>query len=219
MPGYRARVVIAEDHGLLREAFQRLLGAQHEVVGTVSNGRDLLDICPKLKPDVVVMDIAMPLLNGLDAAMQLKKTMPYVKLIFLTVNEDPDVARQALRLGGSGYLLKSSAASELFHAIHEALCGRSYVTPLITQGRPQSFVRLSSERSTGEKLTIRQREVLQLLAEGFSMKEVGSVLGVKPRTIAFHKYRLMEDFQLKNNADLLQFAMKQGLIFPPPQFH
>lgn len=216
---YRSRVLIAEDHSILREAFQRLLGSQHEVVGAVSNGRDLLDICPKLKPDVVLMDIAMPLLNGLDAGMQLKKTMPCVKLVFLTVNEDPDMAREALRIGGSGYLLKSSAASELFHAIHEVLCGRSYVTPLITQGQPQSCLRLSSRRSTGEKLTARQREVLQLLAEGFSMKEVASLLGIKPRTIAFHKYRLMEDFQLKSNADLLQFAMKLGLIFPLPRYH
>jgi DNA-binding NarL/FixJ family response regulator len=216
---YRSRVLIAEDHALLREAFQELLSCQHEVVGAVSNGRELLDVCPKLKPDIVVVDIAMPVLNGFDAALQLKKIMPYVKLIFLTINEDPDVAREAIRIGGSGYLFKSSAASELFLAIREALCGRTYVTRLLTQGREQLFVRLSSGRKTMERLTMRQREVLQLLAEGYSMKEIGCVLGIKPRTIAFHKYRLMEEFQLKNNVDLLQFAMKQRLVFQQPRYH
>ena len=216
---YRSRVLIAEDHALLREAFEKLLSGQHEVVGAVSNGRELLDVCPKLKPDIVVMDIAMPVLNGFDAAMQLKKMMPYVKLIFLTINEDPDVAREAIRIGGSGYLFKSSAASELFHAIRETLCGRTYVTSLLTQGKEHLLVRLPSCRKTMGKLTRRQREVLQLLAEGYSMKEIGSVLGIKPRTIAFHKYRLMEDFQLKNNVDLLQFAMKQRLVFQQPRYH
>ena len=180
----------------------------------VADGRALLDAASKLKPDVILLDIAMPVLNGFDAGRHLKKVMPYVKLIFLTINEDQDIAREAFRLGASGYLLKSSTASELFQAIQEALCGRTYVTSMLTQGRGISGMRRpEDEKTTTEKLTSRQREVLQLLAEGHSMKETGAVLGVTPRTVAFHKYRVMEEFRLKNNADLIQFAIKQHLLF------
>ncbi len=208
----RPRVLLADDHTLLLEAFEKLLEPDYTVVGAVSDGRALLAAAAELKPDVIVLDIAMPLLNGLDAARQLKKTMPAIKLIFLTMNEDPDLATEAFRIGASGYLLKTSAASELTMAINEALCGRSYVTPLITQGMVESFIGRSGEERDGAKLTSRQREVLQLLAEGLSMKEAAKILKVTPRTVAFHKYRMMEQLHLKTNADLIQFAIREGMI-------
>jgi DNA-binding NarL/FixJ family response regulator len=150
----------------------------------------------------------MPLLNGLDAGRQLKARQRSVKLIYLTMNPDPDLAGEAHRLGASGYVLKSSAASELTQAIREALRGRTYITPLIARDVVGSLI----ERRAGSELTTRQREVLQLLAEGRSMKEVGSILNVAPRTVAFHKYRMMEQLRLKTSAELVQFAVKQGVV-------
>jgi DNA-binding NarL/FixJ family response regulator len=206
------RVLLADDHTLLLEAFEKLLEHDYTVVGTVSDGRALISAAAELMPDVIMLDIAMPLLNGLDAARQLKKTMPKVKLIFLTMNEDPSVANEALRAGASGYLLKTSALSELSKAIHEALCGRLYVTPLIAQGMEQAS-RLQPADDRGiPQLTPRQREVLQLLAEGRSMKEAAKILSITPRTVAFHKYRMMEELNLKNNADLIQFALRQNIV-------
>ncbi len=154
----------------------------------------------------------MPLLNGLDAARQIKQTMPGVKLVFLTMNENPDLASEAFRAGASGYLLKTSAASELTKAIEEALCGRSYVTPLITRGMVESLIGRPGDQRDGAKLTPRQREVLQLLAEGRTMKEAARILDVTPRTVAFHKYRMMERLHLKTNADLIQFAIREGVV-------
>ncbi len=208
----RRRVLLADDHTLLLGAFEKLLEPDFTVVGAVSDGRALLAAAAQLKPDVIVLDIAMPLLNGLDAARQLKKTMPAIKLIFLTMNEDPNVANEAFRAGASGYLLKTSAASELTKAIKEALCGRAYVTPLITQGMVESFIGRSGEERGGAQLTPRQREVLQLLAEGRSMKEAAKILNVKPRTVAFHKYRMMEQLNLKNNADLIRYALRECIV-------
>jgi len=208
----RARVLLADDHRLLLQAFEKLLQPHCEVVGTVSDGRALIAAARELKPDVIVLDISMPRLNGMVAAERLKKTMPEVKLIFLTVNEDPGFASEAMRIGASGYLLKSSAASELFHAIEVALEGRTYVTPMIMQGMVTSLANGRQPNEDSAKLTTRQREVLQLLAEGHTMKEVGSILGLSPRTIAFHKYRIMEELGLKTNANLFQFAIKHGII-------
>jgi DNA-binding NarL/FixJ family response regulator len=152
----------------------------------------------------------MPLLNGLDAGRQLKQSMPAVKLIYLTMNEDPDLANEALRFGASGYLLKTSAARELPEAIRAALRGDVYVTSRASQRMVESFVQGGDRPAHGE-LTIRQREVLQLLAEGCSMKEAANILRVTPRTVAFHKYRVMQQFRLKNNAELIQFAIGQRL--------
>jgi DNA-binding NarL/FixJ family response regulator len=207
----RPRVLLADDHKLLLEAFQKLLEPDCEVVGKVADGRALLAAASELKPDIIVLDIAMPLLNGLDAGGQIKKMMPDVKLIFLTVNEDPDFVSEAFRIGASGYLLKSSAASELFQAIQDVSRGRAYVTPLVAQGMVDSFIEGPKRRKASDKLTPRQREVLQLLAEGRSMKEAAAILNVTPRTVAFHKYRMMEELRLKTNAELIQFAVKQGL--------
>ena len=208
----RRRVILADDHTLLLEAFEKLLEPDYMVVGAVSDGRALLSAAAELMPDVIVLDIAMPLLNGLDAARKLKKTMPKVKLIFLTMNEDPNVASEAFRAGASGYLLKTSASSELSKAIKEALCGRSYVTPAITQGMVESFIRQPADDRDNPQLTPRQREVLQLLAEGRSMKEAAKILNVTPRTVAFHKYRMMEQLNLKNNADLIRFALREYIV-------
>ncbi len=207
----RPRVLIAEDHELLAEAFQKLLEAEVEVVGKVLDGRALLAEAPRLKPDIVVLDISMPKLNGLEAGEQLKKIMPDVKLIFLTMHEDPDLAVEAFRLGASGYLLKGSATSELFQAVQEVSRGRTYVTPLIAEGMIESFAR-DPERRKVSKLTPRQREVLQLLAEGNSMKEVAAILNITPRTVAFHKYRMMDTLGLKSNAELLRLAIKEQIV-------
>jgi DNA-binding NarL/FixJ family response regulator len=205
----RPRILMADDHAMLLEAFRALLEPEFEVVGTVTDGRTLLEEFSRLNPDVVLLDIAMPLLNGLDAGRQLKAQRKSVKLIYLTMNPDPDLAGEALRLGASGYVLKSSAAHELKQAIHEALRGRSYITPLITRDVVGSLIGHTASR---HELTMRQREVLQLLAEGRSMKEVGAILDLTPRTVAFHKYRMMEQLRLKTSAELVQFAVKQGVV-------
>ena len=153
----------------------------------------------------------MPLLNGLDAARQLKGLLPEVRLIFLTVSEDPEVAAEAFRVGASGYLLKNSAASELFQAIQEVSQGRSYVTPLAIQGLVGSLTRDPGAQGTGQ-LSMRQREVLQLLAEGRTMKEIARILAITPRTVAFHKYRMMADLGIKTSAELVRFAIKGHVV-------
>ena len=205
----RPRILMADDHAMLLDAFRALLEPEFDVVGAVPDGRRLLEEFSRLHPDVVVLDIAMPLLNGLDAGRQLKAQRKSVKLIYLTMNPDPDLAGEALRLGASGYVLKSSAFQELKQAIHEALRGRSYITPLIAGDAVGSLIEHQTNR---HELTMRQREVLQLLAEGRSMKEVGAILDVTPRTVAFHKYRMMEQLRLKTSAELVQFAVKQGVV-------
>lgn len=206
------RVLLADDHTLVIDAFRKLLESRCNIVGTAADGLTLLQIAPKLKPDVVVVDIAMPLLSGLEAGRRLKAMMPAVKLIFITMNEDPDLAMEAMRGRASGYLLKSSAASELFQAIQLALKGGSYVTPQIAKGMENIFVRDPEGKKRGKKLTPRQREVLQLIAEGKSMKEAGVILQLTARTIAFHKYRMMEDLGIKTTADLIQFAIKNHVV-------
>ena len=208
----RPRVLLADDHIILLDAFRKLLEPECEVVGSVTDGRALLEVGPTLNPDIIVLDIAMPLLNGLDAGRQLRQRLPNVKLIFLTVNEDPELAAEAFRIGASGYLLKNSAASELFHAIREALKGRVYVTPLVAKEMVDTLVNGSQRRKHSRDLTSRQREVLQLLAEGCSMQEVATLMKITPRTVAFHKYRIMDELHLKTNAALVQFAIKQGLV-------
>jgi DNA-binding NarL/FixJ family response regulator len=205
----RPRILMADDHLMLLEAFKALLEPDFEVVGSVTDGRALLEEFSRLQPDVVLLDVAMPLLNGLDAGRQLKAQRRSVKLIYLTMNPDPDLAGEALRLGASGYVLKSSAAQELKQAIQEALRGRSYITPLITRDVVGSLIR---QRTSRNELTARQREVLQLLAEGKSMKEVAAILDLTPRTVAFHKYRMMEQLRLKTSAELVKFAVQQGVV-------
>jgi DNA-binding NarL/FixJ family response regulator len=208
----RPRVLLADDHRLLREAFAQLLEPDCDVVGAVADGRALLAAAPELRPDIVVLDIAMPLLNGIDAARQLKGLMPEVRLIFLTVSEDPDLAAEAFRAGASGYLLKNSAASELFKAIQEVSQGRSYVTPLATQGLVGTLLREPGPARAAGPLSARQREVLQLLAEGRTMKEIARILAITPRTVAFHKYRMMEELGIRTGAELVQYAIKHHIV-------
>ena len=205
------RVLLADDHALLLGAFAKLLAADCEIVGQVADGRALVAAAEKLKPDVIVLDISMPILNGLEAGRQIKQRLRNVKLVFLTMNEDPDLAAEAFRSGASGYLLKRSAASELLTAIHEVMLGRSYVTPLITEGLVGSLMQ-ANEHAPSYELTPRQREVLQLLAEGQSMKEVAAVLNLTPRTVAFHKYRMMEQLKVKSTAELIQYAVKHHIV-------
>jgi len=206
------RIILADDHTLFVEALRKLAAPHVEVVATVGDGRALLETAQALKPDVVVIDVGMPLLNGLDAGRELKKRLPNVKLIFLTMNEDPDLAVEAMKSGASGYLLKTSAGSELFSAIREVLKGKSYLTPQIARGMQESFIRDPQGAKCQKLLTPRQREVLQLLAEGKPMKIVADILRIAPRTVAFHKYRVMQDLGLKSNAELIQFAIKNRII-------
>jgi DNA-binding NarL/FixJ family response regulator len=205
------RVLLADDHNLLLGAFEKLLAPECEIVGTATDGRTLVVEAQRLKPDLVVLDIAMPLLNGLDAGRQIKQLRKSTKLVYVTMNEDPDLAAEAFRAGASAYLLKRSAASELLLAIREVMNGRSYVTPLVTEGLVGSFMD-AAKRKPSHDLTPRQREVLQLLAEGHSMKQVAALLNVTPRTVAFHKYRMMEQLNIRTNAELIQFAVIHHLV-------
>ena len=207
----RTRILIADDHVLIAEAFRSLLEPDHEVVGLVTNGRSLLAAAVELSPDIVLLDLGMPLFNGQDAGEELKRLLPKVKIIVVTMNEDSEVAANVLRHWASSYLLKKSASIELAQAISEVLRGRTYVTPFIAQKIMFTFIRDPNQRSA-KQLTQRQRQVLQLLAEGHSMKEAAGVLNIAVRTIAFHKYRIMEDFGIKTNADLVRLAIREHLI-------
>jgi DNA-binding NarL/FixJ family response regulator len=208
------RVMLADDHTMLIEAFRKLLEPRFEVVGTVSDGRALLELAPVLQPDVLVLDISMPLMNGMEAGRKLQNMMPAVKLIYLTMNEDPEIALEAMRSGAAGYLLKKSAASELFQAIQAALRGRRYVTPVIAHKLRDSLVRNPRRERRVKTITSRQREVVQLLAEGKSMKEAAEIMNVAARTVAFHKYRIMEELGLNTTADLIHFAIKNRIVVP-----
>ncbi|HTC42269.1 MAG TPA: response regulator transcription factor [Candidatus Acidoferrales bacterium] len=208
----RVRVLLADDHQMLADALKGVLEPKFEVVGSVRDGRALVEATAKLKPEVVVVDVAMPKLNGLDAARQIKHCMPQVKLIFMTMNEDPDLVVEAFRAGGSGFLLKQAAAFELTTAIDKVVKGGSYVTPSAAEGQANIALREPQARQHAAEPTPRQREVIQLLAEGRSMKEVAAVLNITKRTVAAHKYAVMELLQLRTNADLVQYAIKQRII-------
>jgi|SRR3954471_21436680 DNA-binding NarL/FixJ family response regulator len=209
---HRARLLIADDHTLLAEACKNLLEPEFQVIGIVNNGRDLLRIAESLKPDLVILDIAMPQLNGLDAGEQLKRALPSCKLVFMTMNMEPDVAAEAFRRGASGYVVKSATAVELVTAIRRALRSESYLSPLITRDTVDFLLRRGGSFAEEKRLTPRQSEILQLLAEGMSMKEIAGVLNLKPGTVAFHKYNLMQVLGVKSNAGLLQYAIKHHLI-------
>lgn len=208
----RPRVLVADDHQMLVDALKGVLEPRCEVVGTVGDGRELLKAAAKLQPDIIVLDIAMPQLNGLDAARHLKPTMPKVKFIFMTMNEDPDLVGEAFRAGASAFLLKRQAAFELTDAVEKVLKGGSYVTPGAAEGQVRISLRAPKAREHVAEPTPRQREVIQLLAEGHSMKEVASILQITKRTVAAHKYAVMDLLQLKTNADLVQYAIKNRII-------
>jgi len=206
------RLLLADDHKLVLESFKALLEPEFTVIGTVCDGRELLNVAPALKPDVILLDICMPMLNGLEAAQQIKKLLPGVKLVFLTMSPDPDLAREALRAGASGYVLKSCAAAELTRAVRESMKGRKYVTPLLQPALTEAWIDDPAGTKAHHTLTPRQREVLQLLAEGRSMKQVADILNVAPRTIAYHKYRMMADLKIKSTAELIQYAVRHHVI-------
>jgi len=210
----KPRLLLADDHTLVVEAFTKLLEPEFEVAGTVTDGLTLLKEAPRFRPDVVILDLNMPQLNGMDAGKQLKRMLPLTKIIVLTMSEDFELATDALRHWASAYLLKKSAASELVKAVREVLKGRTYVTPKVAQRLLEEFVR-DPRPDREEHLTKRQREVLQLLAEGYTMRQVGALLEISTRTVAFHKYQLMREHGLKTQSDVVMFAIKQRIVAPP----
>jgi DNA-binding NarL/FixJ family response regulator len=193
------------------DAIKNLLEPEYEVVGTFSDGESLVAAAAELNPDVAVLDVNMPTMNGLIATSRLKKLLPKLKVIFLTMNQDLDTAGEAFRNGASGYVLKTSAASELKAAMREVLRGGYFATPSLTEGMLGSFVQNFKRMKSPRDLTIRQKEVLQLLVEGRSMKQVAGVLKITPRTVAFHKYAMMEHLEIQSSAELISYAMKSGV--------
>ena len=208
----RPRVLLADDHRVFSEALQSLLQPHFDVVGIASDGRELVAAAKTLDPDVIVLDISMPSLNGIDAARQLRSAGSRVKVVFLTMHREVTYATRALEAGASGFVLKHSAASELVTAIHEALKGGTYIAPQIAADLLDSFRRgVNSGTEASGDLTPRQREVLQLVAEGRSAKEIAAILGISPRTAEFHKARLMETLGVQNTAELIQYAIRTGI--------
>jgi len=209
---HKPRVVIADAQALVAEAFEKLLAPECDIVGRALDGRALIALVRDTHPDVAVVDLALPLLNGLDAGAQARQIQPQLKLVIVTADEDPDIAAHAFRNGTSAYVLKRGAGSELLRAIREVMANRTYVTPLITDGMVQSMMRSSASGIPAPRLTLRQREVLQLLAEGKSMKEAAHILHIGVRTVAFHKYRIMEQFKVRTSAELIRFAVQQHVV-------
>ena len=208
----RPRLMVADDHTLLLEGFRLMLEPEFEFVGTAEDGQALLRDALKLKPDVILLDISMPLLNGIDAAAQLTRLLPSAKLIFVTQHCEPEFVTEAFRAGASGYLLKRAAASELLTAIREVLKGHHYVSPLVARETLDVLLGPKAETKFSDRLTARQREVLQLVAEGRSRKEIASLLNISIKTVEFHKTRLMRELDLYSPSDLTRYAIQHGLI-------
>jgi DNA-binding NarL/FixJ family response regulator len=209
----KPRVLLADDHKIVIEGLKSLLRDEFEIVGSVEDGRALVEQASTLYPDVIVADISMPQLNGIEAARQIKKIDKNIKIVFLTMHQDATYAANAFEAGASGFVLKHSASSELIRAIHEAIKGRTYVTPLIAGDLIYTYQEGGSpEKNLFKKISPRQREVLQLLAEGKSAKEIASILNISTRTVEFHKYRMMEQLNIKTSAELVRYAIKHGII-------
>jgi DNA-binding NarL/FixJ family response regulator len=207
------RVLLADDHKIVLDGLKSLLEPEFELAGTVEDGRALVSAAQNLHPDVIVVDISMPLLNGIEAVRQIKKEDRQVKVIFLTMHPDVTYAIRAFEAGASGYVLKHSASSELLAAIHEAIKGRTYVTPMIAGELLQAYNEGTYRQAEEEQqLTQRQREILQLLVEGNSAKEVANLLNISPRTVEFHKYSMMSKLKLKSVSALIQYAIKHGFV-------
>jgi DNA-binding NarL/FixJ family response regulator len=210
----KPRVLIADDHKIFAEGLKRLLKEDFDIVGVVADGRQLVAAAEKLRPDVIVVDISMPMLNGIDAVQQIKKVQPAIKAVFLTMHPDVAYAVRAFKEGASGYVLKNAVPDELITAIREGLKGKTYVTPMIAGKLMRAYESGSQtqiEIDTVIKLSSRQREVLQLLAEGHSVKEIAFILNISAKTVEYHEYRMMEDLDAKTTADLIRFAVKQGI--------
>jgi DNA-binding NarL/FixJ family response regulator len=210
------RILLADDHVLVAEGIQKLLEPEYELVGIVADGRSLVAAAAKLQPDIVVVDISLPLLNGLDASQQLKKNNPNLKIIVLTMHSEPNFVTQAFRVGVSGYVLKQSVGSELVQAIREVVKGRTFVSPMVAQSLVDQAVNPSSASGDvkvgfAQTLSARQREVLQLVAEGKATKEIASILNVSVKTVEFHKTRIMKELRLRTAAELTKYAIAAGL--------
>jgi DNA-binding NarL/FixJ family response regulator len=205
----RPRVILADDHTMVAEALSQYLAECCELVCVVDNGRKLVEAAKRLRPEVIVSDISMPNLSGLEAMRRLKSDGVEAKFIFLTMYGDRQLAGEALRSGASAYLLKTSAGEELIRAVNEVLKGRVYITPLIA--RDALAAMSAPEQSPLEKLTLRQREVLRLIARGQSMKEIAAALDLSPRTVETHKYDMMHALGFETTAELMQFAWRNGL--------
>ncbi len=206
------RVLLADDHAILVEGLHRILEPDFEIVGEVADGRALVAAAEKLRPDIIVTDFSMPSLNGIEAARQIRRIDRKVIIIFLTMHPDVAYAAEALRAGGSAYVLKSSAGAELLMAIREAYTGRIYLTPSIDRTAVQAQMERASRRDgLATELTRRQREVLQLIAEGRRSKEIAEILHLAPRTIEFHKYCIMKSLGLRTTTDLVHYAIKRGI--------
>jgi DNA-binding NarL/FixJ family response regulator len=207
----RTRILLADDHTLFCNLLRELLEPEFEVVGSVGDGRELLKAVTMLHPDVVLVDIGMPSLNGLDAGRRLKQEHPQTKLIYLTMNNNVEYAREALQAGASGFVLKNAQSSQLLHAIRGAIRGTSYLAPEIRQAMDEIFIRDPKAVDRRQHLTNRQREVLQMLAEGRNLREISNALKISYRTVRFHKVRIMEELGTSRNADLVKYAMKHGI--------
>ncbi len=210
----KPRIMLADDHEIVIEGLRRVLAASFEIVGVVSDGRELVEKTEELRPDLVLLDISMPSLNGIDAAHQIKKRMPSTKLVFLTHRADRDYVHAAFRAGASGYLVKQSLVSEMQIALDQVLQGRYYVSAHLAKGVP--FERFNPNRNPselfGESLTARQREVLQLIAEGKTAKEIAAALKISPKTVEFHKAGIMEELGVRTTAELTRYALEHGLV-------
>jgi DNA-binding NarL/FixJ family response regulator len=207
----RARILLADDHVLTLEGIRAVLEPHHEIVGMVTDGRAMVDAALRLKPDLVVLDITMPLLNGIDAAVQIKKSLPGVKLLFVTMHVNPAYLEAALNAGGTGYVLKSAAREELLDAIKSVLNGRIYVTPSLSSEHLERFTDPSRAAAT-LRLTTREREILQLIAEGRAGKEIAFLLSISIKTVAFHRENIKRKLGLGTTAELTKHAIEQGLI-------
>lgn len=208
--GKGPRLLIADDHAIFAEALRVYLEKNFTVVGAVRDGRTMVAEAIRLRPDVIVVDVGMPVLNGLDAARRIKVQSPNIKFVFLTMRDDPNLAAAALELGPVGFVLKHSTGLELLRALDHVLHNKPYLTPKL---RPQDWVETNARaRQFSKELTPRQKEIVQLIAEGRCMKEVADLLGVSQKTVEFHKHQIRESFNLRSTADLVLFALKQGLI-------
>lgn len=211
MPG--TKVLLADDHAVVAHGLRELLKDSFDLVGVVHDGRALLDAAEKLRPDVVVTDISMPLLNGLDAIRQIRSRHPEIKVVVLTMHAETEMAVSAFRAGARGFVLKVSPEEELIAAIEQVAQGRVYITPLVAKDLIDVLIEASlAEKEGEERLTARQREVLQLIAEGRTMKEVASILDISPRTAESHKYEIMQVLGVNTTAELVQYAVRIKLV-------
>lgn len=204
----KPRVLMADDHALVAEGIRRILETEFEVVGAVEDGRALVSSATTLQPDLVLLDISMPLLNGYEAARQIRRASPDTKILFLSMHSDVDYVREAFRAGASGYLLKRAVPSELVVGIREVLAGKRYVTPLLAK----VIAPVPESAGPHESLTPRQREVLQLVAEGLTAKEIANELGISTKTVEFHKASIMEALKLRTIAELTRYALERGMV-------